>query len=135
MKIVSVMIMLMVVFFVSGCENKTTDDKAPMVKHSGGEIGKGAKSFEFIVVDVKGEKTVFTVNTDKNTVGEALVDAGLIAGDAGSYGLYVKTVNGDTLDYNKDKKYWAFYIDGEYAVSGVDKTTIEKGKTYTFKAE
>ena len=59
----------------------------------------------------------------------------LIAGEEGAYGLYVKTVNGITADYDKDQTYWAFYIDGEYAVSGVDTTDIVESSVYTLKVE
>ena len=64
-----------------------------------------------------------------------MFDLGLISGDESEYGLYVKTVNGVTLDYDKDGKYWAFYVDGEYAATGVDSTDIAAGSTYTFKVE
>ena len=60
---------------------------------------------------------------------------GLIAGEDSDYGLYVKTVNGVTVDYDTDGKYWAFYVDGEYAATDVDSTDITAGATYTFKAE
>ena len=50
-------------------------------------------------------------------------------------GLYIKTVNGVTLDYDADGAYWAFYINGEYASTGVDATNIEAGATYTLKGE
>ena len=66
--------------------------------------------------------------------GEALLDNGLIAGDESDYGLYVKTVNGTTLDYDADKMYWAFYVDGAYAEKGVDATEIVDGATYSFVA-
>ena len=69
------------------------------------------------------------------TVGAALLSLGLIAGEDSDYGLYVKTVNGVTVDYDTDGKYWAFYVDGEYAATGVDSTDITAGATYTFKAE
>ena len=98
-------------------------------------VGVGATSFTFTVVDVEGVETVFTVNTDETTVGAALLAVELIDGEMGDYGLYVKTVNGITLDWDKDQKYWAFYVDGEYAMTGVDSTEIAAGSTYTFKAE
>ena len=96
---------------------------------------KEEKTFEFTVVFVDGSSKTYTVKTDKTTVGEALLDEGLIEGEDGQYGLYVKTVDGVTLDYNTDGKYWAFYVNGSYAMSGVDSTAIEAGKVYTFKAE
>ena len=98
-------------------------------------VGEGATMFAFTVVDADGNETAFEVHTDKSIVGEALLDCDLIAGDEGDYGLYVKVVNGITADYDTDGAYWAFYVDGEYAQSGVDATNIEEGKTYTFKYE
>ena len=80
-------------------------------------------------------ETNFEVHTDKTTVGEALLDVDLIAGDESEYGLYVKTVNGITADYDVDQTYWAFYVNGEYASTGVDATAIEAGATYSFKVE
>ena len=66
---------------------------------------------------------------------EALLAEGLIEGENGAYGLYVKKVNGIVADYDIDKTYWAFYINGEYAMSGVDTTEIVEGATYSFKVE
>ena len=59
----------------------------------------------------------------------------MIEGEDGPYGLYVKTVNGITADYDKDGLYWAFYVDDAYAISGVDKTAIAEGGHYAFKGE
>lgn len=98
-------------------------------------LGEGSTSFAFSVTGTDGSMTQFEIHTDKATVGEALLELDLIAGDDSEYGLYVKTVDGITLDYDKDGKYWAFYIDGEYATSGVDSTQITAGASYAFKAE
>ena len=51
------------------------------------------------------------------------------------YGLYVKEVNGITADYDVDGTYWAFYINDEYASTGVDSTNITEGDNYSFKVE
>jgi hypothetical protein len=93
------------------------------------EFGSGAKT---VVVEVKAEDEMvtFTIKTDKKTVGEALQEHGLISGEEGPYGLYVKVVNGITADYDVDKSYWAFNINGEYAMTGVDTTEIAEGVTY-----
>ena len=114
----------------SGAAVSQTDAK-PEVK----ELGEGQTAFTFKVVEDDGKETVFAIHTDKKTVGEALVDLNLIAGTVESYGLYVKTVNGVTVDYDTDGKYWAFYINGEYAMTGVDSTDITEGAEYTFKVE
>ena len=98
-------------------------------------LGEGQTMFLFTITDKDGNETYFEIHTDKETVGEALLDLELIDGEEGEFGLYVKNVNGITADYDVDQTYWAFYIDGEYAMSGVDTTTIEEGKTYAFKVE
>ena len=122
--------------FVTGCSDKT--DEAVLtttVYESGSVLGEGNTSFTFSVSDIDGNESAFEVKTDKTTVGEALLDTGIIAGDDGDYGLYVKEVNGITADFDTDGTYWAFYINGEYAMSGVDTTDIEAGAAYAFKVE
>ena len=83
-------------------------------------------------MEVKAEEksVTFTVHTDKDTVGAALIEHGLIAGDEGQFGLYVKYVNGMLADYDIDQTYWSFYINGEMAMTGVDGTPITEGETY-----
>ena len=101
----------------------------------GGETVEGKKTFTFEVVPLEGETATFTITTEQEMVGEALLEEGLIAGEQGAYGLYVKTVNGIVADYDVDGTYWAFYINGEYAMTGVDSTPVEDGATYAFKVE
>ena len=93
------------------------------------EFGKGAKT---VVVEVKAidQMVTFTIKTDKATVGEALIEHGLIDGEQGAYGLYVKEVNGMVADYDVDQTYWAFYVNGEYGMTGVDMTEINEADTY-----
>ncbi len=98
-------------------------------------LGQGATVFDFVVVDKDGKETKFEIRTDKKTVGEALLEVELIEGEDGPYGLYVKTVNGITADYDVNQTYWAFYINGEMAMTGVDKTDVEAGASYSFKVE
>lgn len=107
----------------AGCGSKTT---APSESED-----KGI-SFTLVVTDLEGNETTFDLSTDKATVGEALLDEGLIAGEDSEYGLYVTSVNGMTADWDKDQTYWAFYIDGEYAMTGVDATEVTEGATYSF---
>lgn len=92
-------------------------------------FGDGAKTVK-VEVEVEERSVVFTVKTDKETVGEALFEHGLIAGEEGQYGLYLKVVNGIKADYDVDQSYWAFYINGEYAMTGVDGTPIDENAAY-----
>ena len=93
------------------------------------ELGEGATT---ITVEVTAEdKTVtFTIHTDGTTLRQALEENSLIAGDESEYGLYVKTVDGMTADYDADGLYWAFYKSGEYLMTGVDTTEIADGEQY-----
>lgn len=128
------------VFLLTGCRKETNG--IPPRQESQPEssstilevqdIGEGETSFSFYVADQEGKETLWEVHTDQETVGAALLEAGLIEGEESQYGLYVKTVNGITADPDSGKDYWAFYVDGEYAVTGVDSTAIEPGKTYGF---
>lgn len=97
--------------------------------------GEGDTEFIFKVKTKSGEEKTFTVRTDKTIVGDALQEVGLIEGDESQYGLYVKVVDGERVEYETDGKYWAFYVDGAYALLGVDSTEIEAGKVYSFVAE
>ena len=104
-----------------------------MVPYSPGENGS---SELWIISDSQGQNEAkYEILTDKEYVGEALTEIGFIDGEEGPYGLYVKTVDCLTVDYDKDGKYWAFYINGEYATEGVDKTAIDETAVYTFKVE
>ncbi len=105
------------------------------VQREGGELGEGGKEFALTVTDKDGNETQFEIHTDKETVGEALQELNLIDGEEGEYGLFVKTVNGITADYDADGVYWAFYVNGEYAASGVDVTQITEGDSYALKVE
>lgn len=98
-------------------------------------LGEGNTLFYFTVVDKDGNETHFEIHTDKENVGAALLEHKLIEGEEGQYGLYVKTVNGITADYDKDGTYWAFYVNDAYASLGVDATKIENNATYAFKVE
>lgn len=92
-------------------------------------LGTGATTFYF-EVQVEDYSVTFTVNTDKETVGDALLEHGVIAGEDGPYGLYVKTVNGILADYDVNATYWNFTKNGELMMTGVDGENIEGGAHY-----
>lgn len=143
--ILSTMLIVAMAFSMTACSDKHTDDSQAGTDVSVNTqvetnadvtvMGEGATVFNFVVVDKDGNETTFEIHTDKTTVGDALLDVELIAGDTSEYGLYVKTVNGITADYDVDGTYWAFYINGEMAMSGVDTTDVVEGDTYSFKVE
>jgi len=124
--ILCMVLIVAMALFTIGCGDNKTD---------GNVLGKGENRFTFTVTDPNGKENTYEIHTDEDIVGEALLELGLIDGEAGDYGLYVKTVDGTTVDYDTDGKYWAFYVNGEYAMAGVDSTEILEGTTYSFVAE
>ena len=125
LSVISLMLIVAMAFSFSACGNdgNTNNDDA-----------KVEKSFVFKVVDLDGSEKSFDIKTDAKTVGEALLAEKLIAGEVGDYGLMVDTVNGIKYDYNADGASWAFYVNGEYAMSGVDTTDFVDDATYSFVA-
>lgn len=125
--------------FITGCDKNTENAVATQtgtITADTQPLGTGNTSFGLKVVGLK-ERTarLYEIHTDKTTVGDALLELGLIEGDEGPYGLYVKTVCGETVDYDTDGKYWAFYVNGEYAMNGVEATDIVPDTEYSFIAE
>lgn len=97
-------------------------------------FGSGSKTIEVEVI--AGESSVtFTIHTDKETVGAALMEHNLIEGDEGAYGLYIKKVNGILADYDVDQSWWGFYKNGEMMMTGVDLTAFADGDHYELKYE
>lgn len=119
-------------FKVDGAE---VEEGATISLVDGKHYGVGEKSFALVVTDAEGNEVSVTVHTDEETIGAALAALNIVAGDDSDFGLYIKTVNNVTADYDTDGKYWAFYIDGEYAMTGVDATEIQEGSTYSLKVE
>ena len=117
----------------SGCNSNPTPS-APSAEPEQTAIvkGEGNTVFTFIAADLEGKTTVFEIHTNETLVGAALQQVGLIEGEEGAYGLYVKTVNGVTIDWDTHGKYWAFFIGEDYAPTGVDQTDVVAGTTYGF---
>ena len=100
-----ILVLLLAAAGLQGCAPKTPETTAPatttaasetatvtaesssLAEETPTELGEGAKSFTFEVTDVDGSTKYYTVHTDAETVGEALVALGLIAGEDSEYGL------------------------------------------------
>jgi len=93
-------------------------------------LGEGNTVLTLLITLPDGDSTTQNIRnilTDKATLGEALDEAGLIGRD--TTGMVV-TVEGITLDWDRDHAYWAFYINGEMAMHGVDDEAITAGTIY-----
>ena len=117
----------------TGCsDNKET--KNPNTNPSTTVLGEGETTFYF-EVHANDEITKYEIHTNETKVGDALFELNLIEGEESQYGLFIKKVNGIEADFDVDKTYWAFYINDEYAMSGVDTTDIVENDTYSLRKE
>lgn len=84
-----------------------------------------------VVAVTHGDGTVndFSIRTDALNLRGALEQEELIAGDESEYGLYVRTVDGETADESQ-QQWWCFTKDGEMLMTGVDDTSIADGDHY-----
>ena len=110
------------------------ENEETILLENGGVYGQGDTAFT-LVVSCLSETATVTVNTDAKTVGEALAELSIVAGEDSEWGLYVKTVNGITADYDTDGTYWAFYVNGDYATTGVDTTDVTPDGCYELKKQ
>ena len=132
--ILCMVLIVAMALFTTGCNDKAANKTTAVANTEEATVlGEGSKTFPFSVVQLDGTTTRFEIHTDEETVGAALLKLELIVGEEGPYGLYVKEVNGISADYDKDKVYWAFYVNDDYGMTGVDMTEIEEGKNYSFR--
>ena len=141
--LVALLLLLAVTFTLAGCTvldrlMGNTVEKAgrweDAIYRKDTEFGDGAKTV-LVQVVVEDQSVTFTLKTDREMLGDALLDHGLIEGESGAYGLYVKKVNGILADYDVDATYWALYKNGEYSMTGVDTTPIADGEHYELVCE
>lgn len=116
-RIISILLVLVMVFALSACAEKEAPGAEPV-------------SFTVVVTDLEGNESTFTYTSSAASVGEALVAEGLVEGHKAEFGLYIDTVNGIAADWDTDQTYWAFYINGEYATTGIGETKITADATY-----
>lgn len=97
-------------------------------------MGEGSKKVD-VYVTAADKSVKLTVKTDEEKLGAALLELGIIEGDMGEFGIYIKVVNGMTADYGVDASWWGFnkvLPDGtrETMMTGVDGVTISDGEAY-----
>jgi len=133
-KTIVILLLAVMLLFAAACDsqNSTPDANATSGRSGAQNIGDGHTTFIFEVTDADGNVSAWNVSTNESTVGEALVGVGLIDGEMSDFGLMVTHVNGLRADFTEDGAWWAFYVDGEMAMVGVDSTDIEEGAVYAF---
>lgn len=83
----------------------------------------GEKEISVLVVHGDQSEKNFVYETDAEYLGEVLLDASLIEGTEGPYGLFVTTVDGETADDSK-QEWWCISKGGEMTQTSIDTTPI-----------
>ncbi len=130
-KLLCLAMCLMLVLSLASCFGQTDSKELwdSATYKSDTELGEGSKTV-YVEVTVEENSVTFTIHTDEAILGDALIAHGLVEGEEGAYGLYIKKVNGITADYDVDQSYWGFYKNGEYMLTGVDGTEFADGEHY-----
>ena len=125
-------LLLLLALLLSACSTPVPVSWEAATYQKDATVGDGATA---VTVKVTAEdKTItITLNTDKTDLAEAMLAAGLCAGEEGAYGLYIKYVNGIRADYDLDGGYyWKLVVDGEDSMMGASGTAIAPGSVYEF---
>ena len=100
----------------------------------GGKTARGEQvdKHTYTVQVVHSDGTVLEkeITTRQKYLAHALFDEGiLVEEDALTTGMYT-VVDGEEASWEKDQAYWGFYVNGEYAMEGMNTTETEDGAVY-----
>ncbi len=96
-----------------------------------GATTEGSKTLTIEIVHGNGDAQEYTVRTDAEYLGEALLEheeLGVV-GEDGPYGLYIKEVDGEQAS-DADQTFWSVSQDGESLLVGADQQPIADGEHY-----
>ncbi len=95
------------------------------------DAAPGTKSVTVSVVHSDKSTKTFHFDTDKEYLGDLLLSEKLVAGEQGSYGLYIKEIDGEVAVFEENGAYWALFEGDEYATQGADTTVMEDGDIFS----
>ncbi len=90
-------------------------------------LGSGANTVK-VEISVGEESVTLTIKTDKATLGEALYEQGLVNDPT-----FFDVCNGIKADWNRDKAFWNFFVDGELAQYGIGDAKAVTTDEHTYK--
>jgi hypothetical protein len=97
-------------------------------------VPRGVEGEKTILVEVIVDDSIFTqeIHTNAAYLRQALDEAGLIDGEETAFGFWVTTVNGRVANEDNEE-WWALYVNGEFAMLGVDQMPIEDGDVFVYR--
>ena len=118
------LVALMAVFTLSACQSADTNSD----NLSGSVESKTITITVTVVAKDKTEK-VFNIETDKETLGDALFEEGLVNEAEHKTGFYTY-IDGVRADYTADKSWWCFTKGGETVMVGANDLEIADGDQF-----
>ena len=82
-----------------------------------------------VVFHTNKTENTFTYQTDAEYLADVLLENELVEGDMGSYGLFITTVDNETVDESK-QQWWCITKGGERVNSGADTLPIADGDQF-----
>lgn len=125
--IITSVILVIAMIAVTILVNKNNNDR--------GELTGDEKTIT-ITISNKENQEIYNQNleTDNNYLLEVLAETEElnVITESGPYGAYITSIKGIEQG---DNFYWTYYIDDEYASTGISTCEVEEGKIYSFKIE
>lgn len=94
-----------------------------------GSTTAGGKTITVEVIHGDGSEKSFEYATDREYLGEVLLDNQLVEGEDGAYGIFITTVDGETVD-DANKEWWCITKGGEQLNTSAEQTPIADGEKY-----
>lgn len=89
----------------------------------------GDKTIVIEVVHSDRSAREFTYQTDAEFLGQVLLEEALASGEDGAYGLFITTVDGETINADQNQ-WWCVTKRGQMVDTGVDATPIADGDQF-----
>ena len=95
------------------------------------ESVEGGKSITVDITHGDGTTKTFQISTDAEFLRGALEQENLVAGLDSEYGMYILTMDGETVD-ESNQEWWGYTKSGEQVNYGIDTCPIADGDHFEF---
>lgn len=124
LRLITILVIVMMIFV--GCSSNSNNDS----NVDNNDNAETEKNIKVDVVLADGTSKTFEITTTADNLGDALVEEKLVEGEDSQYGLYIKTVDGVTVDESKEEWWCLTKNGGETVNTGVDSTEISDGDKF-----
>ncbi|HHX54749.1 MAG TPA: DUF4430 domain-containing protein [Clostridiales bacterium] len=98
------------------------------------ETQEGSKTINVEIVMSDEKTTSYEIKTDEEFLRGALEEKDLISGEETDMGLFVKTVDGYTVDDSK-QEWWLIFKNDESLMTGTDETVVYDGDSFRIELQ